>query len=203
MDNKRKTAIYCRTAYADEAAIAVQEARLRVYAEEHGYGNIVCHRDSGAAGNTLSRPAMAALTADIKAGEIGTVLVTNISRIARTFPLVSAWRELLRKHGVKFIALAGGDAAATVELTYRLVGDYLLPNIALSDPPDAPPLRRYGMLHKVYLREEKPALYAQLLLSERLFPLCRAVDEAARTRLAVIGDAEVAREVILTELVYA
>jgi hypothetical protein len=59
------------------------------------------------------------------------------------------------------------------------------------------------MLHKAYLREEKPALYAQLLLSERLYPLCREIDDAAQTRLAVIGDAEVAREVILTELVYA
>jgi hypothetical protein len=203
MDNKRKTAIYCRTAYADEAAIAEQEARLRAYAEEHDYADTVCYRDNEAAGNTLDRPAMAALTADIKAGEIGAVLITNRSRIARTFPLVSEWRELLCEHGVKFIALADGGAAATAELTYQLVGDYFLPDIVLSEPPDASPLGRYGMLHKAYLRREKPALYAQLLLSERLYPLCREVDDAVRTRLAVIGDAEVAHEVILTELVYA
>ncbi|MDR1571406.1 MAG: recombinase family protein, partial [Clostridiales Family XIII bacterium] len=152
MDKKRKTAIYCRTAYADEAAIAEQEARLRAYAEEHGYADTVCYRDSETAGNTLSRPVMTALTADIKAGEIGAVIVTDISRIARTFPLVSAWRELLCEHGVKFIALADDSAEATAELTYRLVGDYLLPNIALSEPPDAAPLGRYGMLHKAYLR---------------------------------------------------
>ena len=54
------------------------------------------------------------------------------------------------------------------ELTYYAVEDYLLPNLKLSDPPDAPPLGKYGMMHKKYLREEKPALYASLLLSERL-----------------------------------
>jgi len=89
-----------------------------------------------------------------------------------------------------------------MEITYTLVGDYYLPDITLSDPPEAPPLGCYGMKHKTYLREEKPALYASLLLSERLYPLCREIDEAAANRLAVIGDREVAREIILSELVY-
>jgi hypothetical protein len=202
--DKRKTAIYCRTALADDGKIAAQEALLRIYAEEHDYGDTICYRDSGAAGNTLDRPAMAALTTDIKAGEIGAVLVTDVSRIARTFPLVTELRGLLDKHGVTFVSLKDGEqSAVTAGLTYQLVGDYLLPNIALSDLPDTPPLGRYGMLHKAYLRKEKPVLYARLLLSERLYPLCREIDDAAQTRLAVIGDAEVAHDVILTELVYA
>ena len=89
-----------------------------------------------------------------------------------------------------------------MEITYQRRGDYLLPCIALSDPPDAPTLGRYGMMHKSYLREEKPALYAKLLLSERLYPLCREVDEAAAHRLATIPDRETAHEIILSELVY-
>ena len=89
-----------------------------------------------------------------------------------------------------------------MEITYTLVGDYYLPNLTLSDPPNAPPLGRYGMMHKNYLREEKPAMYAALLLSERLFPLCREVDEAAAHRLATIADREAAHEIILSELVY-
>ena len=88
------------------------------------------------------------------------------------------------------------------EITYTPVGDYLLPDITLSDPPNAPPLGKYGMMHKKYLQEQKSALYAQLLLSERLYPLCREVDEAAAHRLAVIPDHETAHEVILAELVY-
>ena len=73
-----------------------------------------------------------------------------------------------------------------MEITYTMVGDYLLPNIKLSDPPDAQPLGKYGMMHKEYLRREKPALYGLLLNSERLYPLCREVDEAAVHRLATI-----------------
>jgi hypothetical protein len=90
-----------------------------------------------------------------------------------------------------------------MEITYTLVDDYYLPNIALSDSPDASPLGRYGMMHKAYLKEHKPILYGQLLLSERLYPLCREVDEAAANRFMVIHDKEVAHETILSELVYA
>jgi len=88
------------------------------------------------------------------------------------------------------------------ELTYTLVGDYYLTNVALTDPPNAPHLGRYGTMHKEYLRGEEPALYATLLLTERLDPLCREIDEAAAHRLAVIGNHETAHEIILSELVY-
>ena len=88
------------------------------------------------------------------------------------------------------------------KIIYTKVGDYLLPCIALSDPHDAPPLGRYGMMHKSYLRKEKPALYASLLLSERLYPLCREVDQAAAHRLATIENRDIAHEIILSELVY-
>ena len=89
-----------------------------------------------------------------------------------------------------------------MKITYTMVGDYLLPNIKLSDSPDAPPLGKYGMMHKSYLREHKAALYAKLLLTERLYPLCREVDEAAAHRLATITNRETAHEIILSELVY-
>jgi len=87
-------------------------------------------------------------------------------------------------------------------ITYTRHGDYLLPNIKLSDPPNAPPLGRYGMMHKNYLREHKSTLYSTLLLSERLYPLCREIDEAAAHRLATIENRETAHEIILAELVY-
>jgi hypothetical protein len=89
-----------------------------------------------------------------------------------------------------------------MDINYIQVGDYLLPAIRLSDPPDATPLGKYGRMHKEYLRREKSALYSSLLLSERLYPLCREIDQAAQTRLDAIPDREVAHEIILAELVY-
>ena len=90
-----------------------------------------------------------------------------------------------------------------MKLTYHRAGDYWLPDIRLSDPPGAPPLGRYGMMHKEYLLKEKPALYSELLLTERLYPLCREIDETARERLKRAGaHHREAEEVIFAELVY-
>ena len=88
------------------------------------------------------------------------------------------------------------------EITYTRAGDYYLPDIILSDPPDPPPLGRYGRLRRAFLREHRTMLYNELLLTEKLFPHLREVDEAAQTRFDVIGDREIAHEVILAELVY-
>jgi hypothetical protein len=88
------------------------------------------------------------------------------------------------------------------KISYALIGDYYLPCLALSEPPDAATIGRYGMLHKEYLREHRPILYSQLLLSERLFPICREVDKAAAHRMEIIGNTEIAHEIILSELVY-
>ena len=69
-----------------------------------------------------------------------------------------------------------------MEFDYIAVGDYLLPALMLSDPPDAPTLGLYGELHKRYLEQHRPILYSQLLLTEKLYPICRDIDEAARSR---------------------
>ena len=70
-----------------------------------------------------------------------------------------------------------------MELTYTLVGDYYLPNLTLRDPPDAPPLGRYGKMRRRFLKEHRAITYSALLLSERLFPHLREVDEIADKRL--------------------
>ena len=89
-----------------------------------------------------------------------------------------------------------------MEITYQRARDYLIPLIKLSDPPDAPPLGLYGRKRRAFLKEHRSALYAKLLLSERLYPHLREIDEAAAHRLAVIADREQAHEIILAELVY-
>ena len=88
------------------------------------------------------------------------------------------------------------------DITYTVCGDYLLPDIRLSDPPNAPPLGKYGRKRRAFLKEHRPALYASLLLSEQLYPHLREIDEAATHRLTVISDREQAEEIINSELVY-
>ncbi|MDR0964012.1 MAG: TnpV protein [Clostridium sp.] len=88
------------------------------------------------------------------------------------------------------------------EITYTNVGDYLLPNIALFETPNAEPLGRYGRMRRAFLRENKKALYNQMLMTETLFPHLQEIDKAAQARFDVISDSEVAHEIILVELVY-
>jgi len=70
------------------------------------------------------------------------------------------------------------------KITYSQVGDYLLPDIVLSDPPEAEPLTKYGMMRKNFIKQHKPILYSRLLLSERLYPHCRDVQYLAENWLA-------------------
>ena len=84
-----------------------------------------------------------------------------------------------------------------MEIGHIQSGDYLLRAIKLSDAPGAPMLGVYGELHKRYLREHRPILYSKLLLSEKLYPICREIDEAAqfRRKLGMSHD-EMVRELV-------
>jgi hypothetical protein len=72
---------------------------------------------------------------------------------------------------------------AKIELTYTQVGDYLLPNLALSDPPEAEPLGVYGMRRKEFLKNQCPSAYKQMLYMEELYPHCREVEKTVVERM--------------------
>ena len=68
------------------------------------------------------------------------------------------------------------------ELQYRTSGDYLIPDLSLSETTETP-LGKYGRMRKTYLKEHRPVLFTNLLLSEKLYPHLREIDETAQTRL--------------------
>ena len=59
---------------------------------------------------------------------------------------------------------------------------FVLPNIILSDPPDAEPLNRFGMMRKKFLKANYPAHYGKMLVHEELYPHCRIVQKQAQER---------------------
>ena len=71
------------------------------------------------------------------------------------------------------------------ELTYTQNGDYLIPNLSLSEQPQTP-LGKYGRMRKNYLKEHRPVLWSSLLLSEKLYPHLREIEEAANNRLELM-----------------
>ena len=67
-------------------------------------------------------------------------------------------------------------------LTYTRNGDYLIPDLKLTEQPPKP-LGKYGRLRKAYLKEHRPLIYNQLLMTEKLYPHLLEIDETAQSRL--------------------
>ena len=67
-------------------------------------------------------------------------------------------------------------------MNYIQNGDYLIPDLKLSEQPEKP-LGKYGRMRKAYLKEHRPILYNQLLMSEKLYPHLLEIDETAQIRL--------------------
>ena len=49
-------------------------------------------------------------------------------------------------------------------LTYTKIGDYYYPDIALPDTTKYP-IGRYGRMHRQYLKEHRPTVWARLVLA--------------------------------------
>ena len=64
-----------------------------------------------------------------------------------------------------------------MEITYTLVGDYYLPNLAAPEPPK---VGRWGMLRFNYLRKHREALYTIMLMEGTLNPHLEEIDRQAQ-----------------------
>ena len=63
-------------------------------------------------------------------------------------------------------------------LDYTLVNDHYLPNLTAAAPAEHP-TGRWGRLHKMYLKEQHPIRYNQLLLSGELGGYLAKLDKQA------------------------
>lgn len=72
---------------------------------------------------------------------------------------------------------------ATNCLSYHFVGDYQIPDISIADSAS---LGKWGRMRKQYLRGHRPLLFAELLLSEKLYTHCFEMECACVDRLEQI-----------------
>ena len=68
------------------------------------------------------------------------------------------------------------------KLTYSRNGDYFIPNLTLEDQPSQP-LGKYRRLRRKYLKEHRPALWAELTVSGKLFSHLLEIEQTASERL--------------------
>lgn len=69
-------------------------------------------------------------------------------------------------------------------IDYVLVGDYYIPDLKL--PEEERPIRKYGRMHREYLRENHPILFNELALRFQLWTYLADINEQAQERFQVI-----------------
>lgn len=92
--------------------------------------------------------------------------------------LKNEYRRSIMEHLPKRITENGID--------YILVGDYYIPDLRL--PEESRPIGRWGRMHRDYLKEWRPVLYNDLLLSGRFWTYLADLNEQAQNRLEVITE---------------
>ena len=70
-------------------------------------------------------------------------------------------------------------------LLYELHGDYYLPCLVIPEE-EVHTIGIWGRKHQQYLREYRPIIYSNLVLSSRLYSYLADIDTQARNRLALM-----------------
>ena len=72
-----------------------------------------------------------------------------------------------------------------MEITYSQCGDYLIPDLVLSQEK-LQLVGKYGRLRKRYLKEHRPVVYSNLLLSGKLNQHLAEIDQTCMDRIDLI-----------------
>lgn len=70
-------------------------------------------------------------------------------------------------------------------LWYELIGDYYIPVLTLSSEEQRP-IGKWGRMHQDYLKEQRPILFNDLILSGQLWSYLADLNEQAQKRLSLI-----------------
>ena len=83
-------------------------------------------------------------------------------------------------------------------IDYVLVGDYYIPDLKL--PEENRPIGRWGRMHRDYIKEHKPFLYDDLVLTCQLWTYLADINEQAQSRLELIIEQMKKAESVTEEL---
>ena len=108
------TALYCRLSQDDmlqgeSNSITNQKAILKKYAEDNGFSNTVYYVDDGVSGTTFERDGFKSMMADVVAGNVGTVITKDLSRLGRDYLKTGEYIEIIfPDYDVRYIAINDG-----------------------------------------------------------------------------------------------
>ena len=84
-------------------------------------------------------------------------------------------------------------------LWYELIGDYYIPVLTLPSEEQRP-IGKWGRMHRDHLKEHRPILYNDLILSGQLWTYLADLNEQAQERLSLIIEQMKASEGVTEEL---
>ena len=84
-------------------------------------------------------------------------------------------------------------------LWYELIGDYYIPVLTLSSDEQRP-IGKWGRMHRDYLKEHRPILYNDLILSGQFWTYLADLNEQAQERLSLIIEQMKASEGVTEKL---
>lgn len=85
-----------------------------------------------------------------------------------------------------------------MNITYTKCGDYLLPNLKLTEKENKT-LNKYGLLRLEYLKNKKKALYQELLMKDKLNEHLFSVSIIAEGRINNIINSLIKSDALITE----
>ena len=85
-----------------------------------------------------------------------------------------------------------------MNIEYICCGDYYIPDLKL--PEENRPIGKWGRMHRDYLKEHRPILYNDLILSCKLWTYLADLNQQAQERLETIVSQMTAAEGITEEL---
>ena len=84
-------------------------------------------------------------------------------------------------------------------LWYELIGDYYIPVLTLSSEEQRP-IGKWGRMHRDYLKEHRPILFNDLVLSGQLWTYLADLNELTQERLSLIVEQMKTSEGVTEEL---
>lgn len=107
---KKITALYERLSRDDELegesnSIVNQKKILEEYASKNNLTNIIHFTDDGISGTQFDRPGFMEMMNGVNQGNIGCIIVKDMSRLGRDYLKVGQCMEILRQKGVRLIAI--------------------------------------------------------------------------------------------------
>ena len=84
-------------------------------------------------------------------------------------------------------------------LWYELIGDYYIPVLSLSSEEQRP-IGKWGRMHREHLKEHRPILFNDLILSGQLWTYLAELNQQAQERLSLIIEQAKASEGVTEDL---